>query len=63
VGQGGQRRPFAFQVSRYRMAEVVVRLDWQHHGLGSGSCGPRTLDAYALQCEGFAPEVLLQGAG
>ncbi|KAF2134183.1 glycoside hydrolase family 2 protein [Dothidotthia symphoricarpi CBS 119687] len=79
VEKGGeQRRPFDFQVSRYRMRdvakaghphelrkmkreEVVLRLDWAHHGLGSGSCGPKTLPEYALLTEAFTFEVLLQG--
>lgn len=28
---------------------VIVRLDSEHHGLGTGSCGPKTLDKYALK--------------
>jgi beta-galactosidase len=39
---------------------VVVRLDAEHHGLGSGSCGPRTLDEYSLLMKDFEFEVLLQ---
>jgi beta-galactosidase len=39
---------------------VVLRLDAEHHGLGSGSCGPRTLDEYSLLAEKFEFEVLLQ---
>lgn len=39
----------------------VLRLDAAHHGLGSGSCGPRTLDEYALLTGEFAFKVLLQG--
>ncbi|KAH9860719.1 hypothetical protein J1614_012051 [Plenodomus biglobosus] len=50
-----------FELREKKREEVVVRLDWQHHGLGSGSCGPRTLDEYALLCEEFEFEVLLQG--
>ncbi|KAK4166385.1 evolved beta-galactosidase subunit alpha [Cladorrhinum sp. PSN259] len=28
--------------------DTVVRLDWAHHGLGTGSCGPETLPQYTL---------------
>ncbi|KAK4219866.1 glycoside hydrolase [Rhypophila decipiens] len=28
--------------------KVEVHLDWMHHGLGTGSCGPETLDEYTL---------------
>ncbi|ETN45231.1 uncharacterized protein HMPREF1541_10108 [Cyphellophora europaea CBS 101466] len=31
---------------------VILRLDADHHGLGTGSCGPKTLDEYALKVEG-----------
>ncbi|KAK4200869.1 family 2 putative glycoside hydrolase [Triangularia verruculosa] len=31
-----------------RQGEVVVHLDWYHHGLGTGSCGPETLEEYTL---------------
>jgi beta-galactosidase len=40
--------------------DVVLRLDREHHGLGSGSCGPRTLDEYALLTGPFEFEVVLQ---
>ena len=33
---------------RARKGEAVVRLDWMHHGLGTGSCGPETLPQYSL---------------
>lgn len=49
-----------YQLRKKKLEEVVLRLDWQHHGLGSGSCGPRTLDEYALMTEPFEFEVLLQ---
>jgi beta-galactosidase len=38
---------------------VVVRLDWAHHGLGTGSCGPATLRQYELRTGEFQFEVLL----
>lgn len=48
-----------FELKRKKRDDVVVRLDWVHHGLGTGSCGPTTLDQYALKCEAFEFEVLL----
>lgn len=46
------------ELRRRRTENVVVRLDRRHHGLGSGSCGPRTRDEYALLAEDFEFEVL-----
>lgn len=43
-----------------RADEVVVRLDWRHHGLGTGSCGPGVLEQYVLKAEAFDFEVLLE---
>ncbi|KXJ90728.1 intracellular beta-galactosidase BgaD [Microdochium bolleyi] len=43
-----------------RTDNVVLRLDAAHHGLGSGSCGPRTRDEYALLTKPFEFEMLLQ---
>jgi beta-galactosidase len=40
--------------------ETLVRLDWAHTGLGSGSCGPVTLDKYRLGGGEFEFEVLLE---
>jgi beta-galactosidase len=48
------------ELRRKKREEVLLRLDAEHHGLGSGSCGPRTLDEYALLTEPFEFEVLLQ---
>lgn len=49
-----------YELKRKKREEVVLRLDAEHHGLGSGSCGPRTLDEYSLLTETFEFEVLLQ---
>jgi beta-galactosidase len=49
-----------YELWRKKREEVVLRLDAEHHGLGSGSCGPRTLDEYSLLAEKFEFEVLLQ---
>lgn len=48
------------ELRKKKRGEVVLRLDAEHHGLGSGSCGPRTLDQYALLTEPFEFEILLQ---
>ncbi|KAI0469106.1 glycoside hydrolase family 2 protein [Xylaria cf. heliscus] len=38
----------------------IVRLDWFHHGLGTGSCGPATLPKYQLKTDrDFDVELLL----
>lgn len=42
-----------YELEKRRTDELHVRLDWAHHGLGTGSCGPKTLDKYALKCEPF----------
>ncbi|KAI0595218.1 family 2 glycosyl hydrolase [Biscogniauxia sp. FL1348] len=43
-----------------REDDHMVRLDWYHHGLGTGSCGPATLPAYQLRTDRtFDVEVLL----
>ena len=40
--------------------DYIVRLDWFHHGLGTGSCGPATLPEYQLKTDrGFDVELLL----
>ena len=49
-----------YELRKKKRSEVVLRLDSEHHGLGSGSCGPRTLDEYALLTEPFEFEILLQ---
>ncbi|KAH8812459.1 glycosyl hydrolases family 2, TIM barrel domain-containing protein [Xylogone sp. PMI_703] len=42
-----------YELEKKKREEVVVRLDWKHHGLGTGSCGPKTLDEFALKSEPF----------
>ncbi|KAI8635515.1 glycoside hydrolase family 2 protein [Xylariaceae sp. FL1651] len=38
----------------------IIRLDWFHHGLGTGSCGPATLPKYQLRTDReFDVELLL----
>lgn len=38
---------------------VEVHLDWVHHGLGTGSCGPQTLPEYRLDQKEFNFEIVL----
>ncbi|KAI0477616.1 glycoside hydrolase family 2 protein [Xylariaceae sp. FL0804] len=51
------------ELRRHRIADHhLVHLDWLHHGLGSGSCGPATLPPYQLRVDGgreFDVELLL----
>ncbi|KAH8195258.1 hypothetical protein TruAng_010582 [Truncatella angustata] len=49
-----------YELEEKRTDNVVLRLDAEHHGLGSGSCGPKTRDEYALVNKDFEFEVLLE---
>lgn len=42
-----------FELEKKRKEEVIVRLDWRHMGLGTGSCGPDCLPQYELRSEPF----------
>ncbi len=35
-----------YELHRRRRDDTIVHLDWVHHGLGTGSCGPDTLPQY-----------------
>ncbi|KAK8049574.1 glycoside hydrolase family 2 protein [Apiospora phragmitis] len=48
-----------YELHRKKTENVVLRLDAAHHGLGSGSCGPRTRDEYALLTKDFEFEFVL----
>ncbi|KAK5107931.1 hypothetical protein LTR62_000536 [Meristemomyces frigidus] len=48
-----------FELEKKAQDDVIVRLTAAHHGLGTGSCGPKTLDKYALKTEPFEFAVLL----
>lgn len=37
-----------YELHDRKRPDTVVRLDWVHHGLGTGSCGPETLPKYTL---------------
>ena len=48
------KHPFELRhMRKLRKDCVFVRLDADHHGLGTGSCGPKTLDKYALKTKPF----------
>jgi beta-galactosidase len=49
-----------YELHKEARPEVVLRLDWQHHGLGTGSCGPKTMEKYSLFTKPFQYEVLLE---
>lgn len=49
-----------YELKKNRKEELIVRLDWKHHGLGTGSCGPKTMEQYALKCENFEFDILLE---
>lgn len=38
-----------FELHKKKQDYTIVRLDADHHGLGTGSCGPATLEKYALR--------------
>lgn len=49
-----------YELHKKKTENVVLRLDAAHHGLGSGSCGPKTRDEYALVNKEFEFELLLE---
>ncbi|CRK38516.1 hypothetical protein BN1708_020533 [Verticillium longisporum] len=49
-----------YELHKRRRDDTIVRLDWAHHGLGTGSCGPATLPQYELRSEDFSYELLLE---
>lgn len=69
---------FDFAVSKYMAADldqaqhpyelkgsegVCFRIDDEHHGLGSASCGPDTLEPYRLKMKTFDFTVTLEATG
>lgn len=73
-----KRTGFDFAVSKYTAADldqaphphelkgskgVVIRIDDEHHGLGSASCGPDTLEKYQLLMRTFDFTVTLEATG
>lgn len=49
-----------YELYKKKKEETIVRLDWAHHGLGTGACGPATLPEYELKAGNFEYEVLLE---
>jgi beta-galactosidase len=49
-----------YELHKKKRDDMIVRLDWYHHGLGTGSCGPATLPQYQLRTDQeFDVELLL----
>ncbi|KJX97305.1 glycoside hydrolase family 2 protein [Zymoseptoria brevis] len=48
-----------FELEEKKQDHVVLRLDADHHGLGTGSCRPKTLDERALKTEPFEFTIVL----
>ena len=48
-----------FELEEKKKDHVILRLDSEHHGLGTGSCGPKTLEQYALKTADFEFGVML----
>ncbi|KAL2759327.1 glycoside hydrolase family 2 protein [Sodiomyces alcalophilus JCM 7366] len=49
-----------YELHRRKRQDTLVRLDWAHHGLGTGSCGPATLPEYQLRTDkGFTFALVL----
>jgi beta-galactosidase len=49
-----------FELKKRKREDAVVRLDWFHQGLGTGSCGQATLPQYQLRTDQeFDVELLL----
>lgn len=49
------------ELRKRRREDAIIRLDWSHHGLGTGSCGPVTLPEYQLRTDKeFDFEVVLE---
>ncbi|OBT99681.1 Beta-galactosidase (Lactase) [Pseudogymnoascus verrucosus] len=49
-----------FDLRRTKKDYVVLRLDEDHNGLGTGACGPKTLAQYALKPREFAFDIDLE---
>ncbi len=48
-----------YDLEKRKKDELIIRLDWAHQGLGTGSCGPKVLPAYELPSKPFEFEVFL----
>ncbi|KAK3316210.1 glycoside hydrolase family 2 protein [Apodospora peruviana] len=45
------KHPYELHKKALPEGQVEVHLDWMHHGLGTGSCGPETLEEYTLHAD------------
>ena len=50
----------AIEIRRWKKQEPIIRLDWAHHGLGTGAIGPKTMPKYALMSSPFMYQVSLR---
>ena len=48
-----------YELHKRKTENVILRLDAEHHGIGSGACGPRPGEEYVLRAEEFEFEVVL----
>jgi beta-galactosidase len=49
-----------YELHKRKREDTIVRLDWYHQGLGTGSCGPVTMPKYELRTDReFEVELLL----
>lgn len=48
-----------YELYKRKSKEPIIRLDWAHQGLGTGSCGPKVLPAYELLSKPFEFEMVL----
>ncbi|KAK7421222.1 hypothetical protein QQX98_002352 [Neonectria punicea] len=49
-----------YELYKLKRKEPIVRLDWAHHGLGTGAIGPKTLPQYSLLTKPFSFQVALE---
>lgn len=49
-----------YDLGRWRRKEAIVRLDWAHQGLGTGSCGPKVMPKYELPVKPFEFELFME---
>lgn len=60
--QDVQKAQHPYELRKKKVEEVVVRLDYDHQGLGSQSCGPPVLEQYELKSGPFEFTVVLEYA-
>lgn len=49
-----------YELRKKKKPETILRLDAEHHGLGTASCGPKTIDEFALKSGPFEFEIHLE---